>query len=428
MERRKSTKLFAKIGIVVLVLLFLLLPGLLRENNLPIGDKSYYHLRMAEGGEDSLSFSGRENVNARGWNFLLKWIPLNVLLFVMGIISLVLFFLILKPLSLTEKILSMGFLIVSPAFIYLFNVGERYGIGILFSLAVFYFLVNKKNILAGVSLVIMFSLDYTMALFVLFLGLLWFFHKKKAVFSGLLILFLIFIFVFGEWKSNFISDLGALIGISIFGLFFIVFCLILFWNKRKFLPLYGVLLGLFLFSLRVEFGIFYFSLFLSVLMALFFVELYGMKWESKLVRDLTFLIVVCGLLFSGLSYVNRLGSGMPSDEIFDALNEIPEGHVVFSDIGYGNWISFNGKKNVWDSFTNVPKFEERRKELMELIDSRDAFRTNEILNKYEVDYILVDSRIREKWGDAGLLYLLRYNSEGFRKVKDEEIEIWRYYK
>ena len=429
MERRKSTKLLAEIGIVVLVLLFLLLPGLLRENDLPIGDKPYYHLRMAEGGEDGLSFSGRNNVNAIGWNFLLKWIPLNVLLGVMGVVSLILFFLILKPLSLTEKLMSMGFFIVSPAFIYLFNVGERFGIGILFSLLVFYFLINEKNILAGVSLLFIFSFDFGMALFVLFLGLSWFLYKKKVVFSTLMFLFLLFVLLFGEWKGNFISDLGALIGVSIFALFFIIFCLILFWNKKKFLPLYGVLLGLFLSSLKLEFGIFYFSLFLSVLMALCFVELYKMKWESKLIRDLTLLLVVCSLLFSGLSYTNRLSQELPNGDIFEALEELPSGSVVFSEIGYGHWISFSGKKNVWDSFTNVPNFKERKKDFERLKGLRDPFEVKKILDKYEIDYILMDKNLRSLWGGEGLLYLLKYNDESFKKItKDEEIEIWRYYK
>ena len=44
LEHQKYTKLFAKITIMILALVFLLVPGLLRESEFPIGDKPYYHL------------------------------------------------------------------------------------------------------------------------------------------------------------------------------------------------------------------------------------------------------------------------------------------------------------------------------------------------------------------------------------------------
>ena len=153
-----------------------------------------------------------------------------------------------------------------------------------------------------------------------------------------------------------------------------------------------------------------------------------MKWESKLIRDLTLLIVVCGLLFSGMSYINRLSLDKPSDEIFEALSKIPSSKVVFSDIGYGNWISYSGKKNVWDSFSNVEGFDEIEKDMNKLVESRDYFETKEILDKYEIEFILIDKDLREKWGGSGLLYLLRYNEESFKKIYGEDVEVWRYFK
>ena len=429
LEHQKSTRLFVKIGVGVLVLLFLLLPGLLR-GDVVVGDKVYYHLRMSEGGDDSLSFSGRDDVVGIGWNFLLKFIPLALVLFVLGLGSIGLFFLNLGNLSFFGKFLATGFFVASPAFIYFFNVGERFGFGFFLSLLVVLFLMKKKYFFSLVSLSLIFLFDYFMALFVLFGVLCYFAYlHKKSVFSILMTLFVLFVLFFGEWNWNIISDLGANIGISIFALLFVVFSFLFFWNQKKFLSLYGLLALLFLFSLKTEFGILYFSAILSILMALCFVDLYGMKWESRLIRDLTLLIIVCGLLFSGLSYVNRLSEGRPIEEVFEALNEIPEGKVVFSGIEYGNWISFSGKKNVWDSFSNVLDFNKRERDFDRLVKSRDVFEVIEIFDEYKVDYVFVDRLLKEEWGNGGLLYLLRYDSESFRKVYDDKgIEIWRYYR
>jgi hypothetical protein len=212
-------------------------------------------------------------------------------------------------------------------------------------------------------------------------------------------------------------------------LLFVVFCFLLFWNKKKFLSYYGVAILLFLFSLKFEFGVWYFSVFLSVLMSLCFFELLKMKWESKLVRDLILLIVLCGLVFSGLSYVNRISNEKPEEKIFELLDKLPGETVVLSDIGYGNWIKFSGRKNVWDSFTNEEKVEEIREETKVLFESEDYGGAMEVLGKYGVDFILMDKELREKWGGSGLLYLLRYNNEDFRLMFEEEgVEIWRVFR
>ena len=126
---QKYTKLFAEIGVLILALVFLLLPGILRESEFPIGDKPYYHLAA-----DKIEGRGV------GWNFLLEYFPMNALLLAIGLFSLLFIFLNLKMLKLEEKLVTLGLFIVSPAFVYLFNVGERFGAAFLFSL-IFLFLI-----------------------------------------------------------------------------------------------------------------------------------------------------------------------------------------------------------------------------------------------------------------------------------------------
>src|SRR3989344_9500114 len=362
-EHQRYIKLAAEIGVLILAFVFLLLPGTLRESDFPIGEEAYYHLARSE----SVFGTGF------GWNFLLGYFPLNFLLLFTGLLSLLFIFLNLKMLKLEEKLLALGFFIVSPAFVYLFNVGERFGAGFLFSLIASYFLFDKKYLIAAAISLLILLFDIWMGFFILFLIMLYFLlmKEKKKFFYLLIGVFLFSTLLLGDFSIGIVSDLGAKVGSSVFALSFALGCFLFFWNKKKFLLLYWAAGLLFLFSLKVEFGIFYFSLLLSTLMSICFFELLRAKWESKLIRDLILLIIVCGLMFSGLSYANRISKEKPADDIFNALNKLPDDAVVFSGVEYGNWIEYSGKKSVWHSFMNRDKIERIEGDFSAVLDSRD---------------------------------------------------------
>ena len=420
-EHQKYIKLSAKIGILILALVFLLLPGILRESEFPVGDKPYYHLAK------------NENILGVGigWNLLLKYFPMNTLLFVIGSLSLFFIFLNLKTFRLEERLLILSFFIVSPAFVYLFNVGERFGAAFLFSLVSSYFFLDKKYLIAGISTLLVFLFDIWIGFFVLLFFILYFLlHDKRKIFYFAVAGFVLLTLLLGGFNNYIISDLGAMVGSSIFALLFAVFCFLFFWDKEKFFPLYAAITLLLFFSFKVEFGIFYFSLFLSVLTGLCFFELLRAKWESKLVRDLILLIFICGFLFSGLSYVNRISKDNPNEDIFSALDRLPEGSVVFSDLEYGNWIIYSGKRSVWHSFMDQDEIDAVEKDFSAITDpGADYFIVAKVLEKYEVDYVLIDEKLRRKWQDSGLLYLLRYNNENFRFLFESNgVEVWRFFR
>ena len=420
-EHPRYIKLFAKLGVGILALAFLLLPEILRENSLPVGDEPYYHLSIA----------GKLTGIGLGWNFILNYFHIDALLLIIGILSMIFIFLNLKMLKLEERLVAAAFFIVSPAFVYLFNVGERFGAAFLFSLISCYFLLNNKYILALVSSSIIFLFDPRIGLFLLFLYALYFFYIKKMrrIFYSLITLFILLILIIGNFDDGITSDLGAKIGSSVFSLLFVVICFLFFWSKKKFLYLYGAAGFLFLLSLNVDFGIFYFSLFLSILMSICFFELLRTKWESKLVRDFILLIIICGLLFSGLSYTNRISKSKPNDSIFNALSKLPKDSVVFSDIGYGGWIQYSGKKAVWHSMMNEKELEPLQNDFSVILESKNYDEAINILEKYQIDYILIDDELKEKWQESGLVYILRYNSEDFRFLFEEgDVEVWRFFR
>ena len=59
----------------------------------------------------------------------------------------------------------------------------------------------------------------------------------------------------------------------------------------------------------------------------------------------------------------------------------------------------------------------------------DYSETIKMLQRYEVDYILIDGDLREKWHKSGLIYLLRYNNENFKFLfEDDGVESWRFFR
>jgi len=419
---QKYIKLFASIGVLLLGITFLILTGALRQSSFPIGDGPYYHLAAA--GTDEIGIG-------TGWNFLLQYFPMKYLLIATGLLTILLLGLNFKSFSFEERIVALCIFILSPGFIYFFNVGERFGAAFLFSLLTSCFIFNKKYIFAAVSALIIFLFDVHVGLFVLFMLLLYYLHnlKKRKMLYLLVLASLIFIFSIGGEYGGFISDFGSGIGSSIFSLLFVVFCFFLFWNKKNILQLYGIAFLFFLLSLKFEFGILYFSAVLSLLISLCFFEILKRKWESKTARDLILLIVICGILFSGLSYVNRISLDKPDENIFKALEKLPDNAVVFSDIGYGNWILYSGKRNVWSSMMNRDEIRNIEDDLSFVFEDIDYSETIKMLQRYEVDYILIDGDLREKWHKSGLIYLLRYNNENFKFLfEDDGVEAWRFFR
>ena len=104
-------------------------------------------------------------------------------------------------------------------------------------------------------------------------------------------------------------------------------------------------------------------------------------------------------------------------------------YVVFSDYLNGNIISYAGKKNFINSnFAYAPNLRERISDFGVVVSSRNIDITDEILNKYNIRYILVDSKMRADYfvdNEDGLLFILKYSPLKFSPVFDnEDVEIW----
>ena len=223
--------------------------------------------------------------------------------------------------------------------------------------------------------------------------------------------------------ENSIAELGAMSGFGIMTLVLALIGIIVAFVERN-LQIYvlGVMLAVGSMALVDIRLIFMLNLMLSAYGAYGFSVLIKRKWYSEDLKKLTVLVIVCGLLFTQLSYLPRVSEIEPRREVADALRwmaELDEG-VVLSEPGYSSFIQNIARKpTLINHFDYAPEI---RSDIHEIFKSRELDRTMGLLRKHEVDYILIDSKMQRRiWlhPEDGLLFLFR-DMDHFRKIFDDE--------
>ena len=159
------------------------------------------------------------------------------------------------------------------------------------------------------------------------------------------------------------------------------------------------------------------------------------RWESETIRRLTIVLLIIGLLFSSYTSLISIKNSQPNNELFQALSDLRTqgvmGDVVFSHYKYGIFInSIANKKNYMDSNSGyAPNLKVRYQDMQTLFYTRSADQAKELINKYDIDYILITKEMKEGlvWNnrDEGLLFVVE-NSKEFRSViKNDEVEVWK---
>jgi len=232
-----------------------------------------------------------------------------------------------------------------------------------------------------------------------------------------------------------ISDLGALIGIGVFNILLAFIGFVLMWKKKKehifiFLPLLVMLISLF----YLQPVIIYLNFMLAVLAGHAFIRIRNMDWQVKMIKNLTILLIICGLVFSTISYLNRVSNMQPDNEVINSLDWLKhyskQEEIVFSHYSKGFWISSVAERPVVTDkmFEYYPDAEERFNDSLEIFYSRNLKNTRALLNKYNISYIWVDNEMKNGlvWEkeQQGLLFLFR-NNETFKNIYNNQgIEIW----
>lgn len=457
--------------LLVLCLILLILPQYLRmqfNDGFFYGGESYSNLRTAKyinennelPIEDSRSYGGRQFIGEYGYPLLLSFnieIMPKILPFLLGILSFILFYLILGKTKSEIRDIATLLFIISPSFLYLFNTLTKYSFVIFLILLGVYSYLCKSKLLSALFFSIIGFFSFSASLFVLLFYFMFTLYKKEKwnnfiiVFAGFLIFFLLQFYrifylgipknLFGFTSFNFgqiinimFSDFGSIFGISLF--VFILGIIGVWASFRETLKQYVYfffIIAMFLLTFYFNSLVFAFVLIMPVFAAYGFNKLVNAEWKSEYFKYLVVLVLCCGFLFSTLAYINRVSDFTPSKSFGEGLNFLEKQEIdsdVFSHYSRGVYLSYAGKKNFMDSnFLYAPGLDYRTFDSERLLRAKDIKIAVALVNKYNIEYIWLDKELIDKlWSDdeIELLFLLRYSPETFEKVFDNgDVEIYK---
>ena len=470
-----SKKQMAKI-VLLLALLFLLLPSSLRaikSNVYLMGDESYYHARIAkemiEEGlleKDSYVFNARDyvlnpyHVLLAGFALLFGVLTASKLLpLLLGLLCVYLFYAILKDLKIDPlvRFAASGIFILSPVFIYAFNISGSACFILSLNLAGLFFLMKKSKASTFVSLLCfgiasMFGILHALVSAVIVL--LYSFCFKRRLKKGYLILAAVVfvmlsyslpvylnlekvVFASPDKLSSFVADIGGIAGFSIFAVLLAVLGYVLVWRyKKKYYFIYVFSFLLIVYSFFNNSLLIYSNIVLAFLAGVAFTNLAKMRWKLKVLRNFTLLILFCGLLFSAVNASVALQDIQPSPTLINGLIWLNlnsgEEERVFSHYSNGFWIEFiSDRPVILDGLLEqTPNVNNLYFDSNELFQTTDIDLARKILSKYDVKYIVITDNMRKGlvWDKEGKgLDFLLSNAETFKKVQENSyVTIYEY--
>ncbi len=422
-----------------LLIVLLSLPVLfnsLQGKPLLVGEESYYHLS-----HQTLLLGSIASLFPDSLVFIL---PL-----LLGIGSLLLFFCLSKQWKISSEFqfcfLLLG--IISPVFIYHFSTLSVYGFWMFLSLAGFLLLVQpgKVRYAAAIFFVAAAFTDVFSGVLLFFLLLHYFYLQRKKswiayVFPGLVILATIINgvmlqlpLVAGPFHlqaafPDLISDLGGKSGISLALLLLAFIGLLLSWKNKSLLVIYGYLL---LFIIAYGFStqlIFYLGLTLILFASFGLLQLWQRSWTLKVLKTFTLLLIFLTLLFSTITYLERVNGNAPSAADVAALRwireNLPEDAVVFSDSQNSYFISyFAERRPFYEQHQHNPELQSAA---ATIINSTYIDTTFPLLEQYNISVLYLTPGMQERYRTGrGLFFILK--NERFKLAYAQEgYEVWEY--
>ncbi|MBI1971065.1 hypothetical protein HYS47_04920, partial [Candidatus Woesearchaeota archaeon] len=179
----------------------------------------------------------------------------------------------------------------------------------------------------------------------------------------------------------------------------------------------------------------YLSFLFSVLAMKGILRLHRSVWEVEWLQRATMVIIICGLLFSSVSFLNMTRLEPPSSTFIEGLrvvNEITDpDDIILSHSDNGYYVEALAERIVLlDNYiSSLERGDQKRAAVHQLFQTRDLSEAKNLLKKYNIDYILITRDMKEGkvWTgkNQGLLFLLRSN-ETFKNVyTNQEIEVWK---
>lgn len=482
MRIEKIQKKNAILIILLIASFSLALPLILRSNNQKIiGIEPHYHKIVSE----DITNYGVPQYNYglitepyifQPYDYVLGYLNrlfrIDISLFLqilIGIIFIILFYIFLEKIKIKKSVcfISTIFLAISPFFIRMFTTLNPFAIQSTMLLIALHLQIKKSEIWKSISYFILILMIFWSPLLVILSLLLMLVlnkdydinkNSKKTKMPLLMILSFIIsilysiylLITFGFYNilisnyfnpakspliSKLISDFGALYGVGAsLGLLSLLWFFISWDKNNKSKSIYLFILitvvgALFSIQIRILFGIL-----ISIFAAKSFIYLYKKQWNQKILKSATILVIVCGVLFSFVSFQARLVSSQPSQEIIESLEFLRDydSGIVFTHQNYGLFVQYYSKNPVYlDSI-----FLEKQQAINKLNESLNIFKSQslEYINNTFINenfrYVYITPSMKEelvwKTQRKGLLFVMD-NADIFEKIYDKNgIEIWRF--
>ncbi|KHO44961.1 MAG: hypothetical protein QS98_C0014G0012 [archaeon GW2011_AR3] len=472
--------IYALIFALLAAAIILSLPIILRHidgNPYLPGEHSYYNARIAQAYSkdnqiityDPLSYGGRPYVfdpYPIALSSLSRLVGIEsasrTLPFMLGIFSVLLLFMILKSLNVNPKhsFLAVVIFICSPLYIDTFSKSKSAGFAIFLFLLGSYLFISENLFIASLSTIIflvmpLFGVAHAASAILILLAYSISFRKIKrylAVFIPVTLLSAVYLILLNltltseapgfaqtSFVSSFFAGIGSAAGISIFVIILSVQSIFITWPKKeRFWPVYTIIAVLSLLVLLNKDFVLYANIAICALSVLAFFHLIKSRWEIKLLKKMTLLVLVCGILFSAINNVATISKAEPSVKTVAALSWLGQNRysiglaegTMLSHYSNGVWIEyFTGMPSFMDSkFEFAPNPNGRYEISEEIFQSRDLKTVVSLLSQNNIRYIFIDEKMKEglvwKRPDQGMLLLLK-NNETFKNIYDQDnMEIW----
>jgi hypothetical protein len=301
-----------------------------------VGGESYYYLSSAQ-----------QEIPYHPLTLMMRYIPgyaAYILPPIFSVSIMLLFYALAKKIQLSEKktFFIVLFYIFTPAFLFASLSLSSYALYLLLVLAGMnlVLLEGRKKYLAVIPLAIASCFDLFSAL-VLLLGIViyYFVHEKSkakfpivliSVLSAVTILniallktpFFLGPFMVQHRAAEFVSDLGSITGVGFFSLLLGLIGLMVSWQKKNILLLMSsLLIFITAYFFNTHSG-FFLSLVITLLAALGFLNLWEQNWRLPFLRHAVLLLLLLGLAFSTVSYLDRISAYPPTKIDQETLNWI----------------------------------------------------------------------------------------------------------
>jgi hypothetical protein len=429
---------------------------MLNHNNSMINSEAYYNLRIYNQEDTNYDFLQGHSIPLNIINILKVHngavnIIFSILPILLGMITIILAYLILRRQNIPGKttLAIITLMTISPIFIYTFTDFKMQAFIMFLNTLGLYLLMHDKTLLSSIPFAIIPFIDTFSGIITLGLLLTYMFSSQRhrigckiasiALLAAIILSLILNIYyrympklLFQFGLQNVLTDIGADVGISFSIIILTVIGLILLWeNGWKNLVIYGILIafmmaGLFNTTIRI-----YMNFIIMIYAGFAFVYLNKRKWSIGIIKKTTTLLIICSIFFSTLVYMTGIIRSEPTPEYIDALEflksqSLPT-EVILSSPKNGYFIEYYTERMAFVDGLTKYYDAERYNGLDIIANSRNLERTEDMLQKYNIKYILIDDNfepyLKEK---EGLLFLIE-NSKKFASIyRNNRVEVWMY--